>query len=253
MSQIERGNYSEHDLAPEEFREKLEGKAGRILDKIDREITITSIDADEPEKVEGHGFLRYAKGEDIEGVVNASLDRKKFREKNHGIEYNEEFLKKDTGELRQLFTEGLQEDAKSSCLVLDINGEIAGYVEFGKDLFEKDPKLKDITSRIFTISVLEKYFRNGFGEVLLEKAILEAEKYFDAERIVLGTQAENKGALLLYVKKFGFRKLKPNSENKKRKWKKKREDGEWEDIKNYDVSLVLDIKKWKQAWEAVKN
>ena len=288
MSGIEKGNFSEYDLTPEEWRERLEAKAGRILwedpERLVKEMTDEEL-AKGPEErtgnssaqeVERHCVLRYATEKDFDGIKAANMDRWRFRAKEYNCEKykKEQFTEENEANLREQLSEDSvsERDFKSSCLVLTVNGEVAGYVEFGPGLkkLEKFEKfVDDTTAQIYTISVLEKFQKNGFGVILLEDAILEAEKELHAEKVILGTQEENEGGMALYTGKkqgFGFEQAdrqfdekrsgldeqgnEVKNEGKWMKWNLKTKA--WEDRKCYWLCLSLDIKKWKEK-QAEKN
>ncbi len=272
MSKIERENFSEYDITSEEFQEKLENKRGRILweepARLVKEMTEEdlakgpedSVGRAPAEEIERQCVLRYATKEDFDGLKAVDMDRWRLRAKEYNSEDNKRkkvWEPRNEDELKRY----LSEDSKASHLVLAVDGQIAGYIAFGKNAGD-DEKYKDYiddtTVRVYTLSVLEKFQKNGFGAALLEHGILEAEKNFGAEKIFLNTQAKNEGSMKLYTapkKGFEFKEVKREQDTKRdwMKWNKKKKT--WEERKNYRVSLMLDIEKWKakKNKEKIKN
>ena len=222
-------------------QETASEKAGRVLgEEFNRQIKIKETDTDAKKEILGHLVLRYARKEDFDGIKEVEIDKWNFREREYKEKKEEEWKQKDIEALRKSITEPGQRDF----LVLTVNDEVAGHIEFGKD-----PKLDDVTVRIYTLSVMEKYKKNGFATALLEHAIEEAEIYLNAERIILNTQEENGEAVPFYKKpideggKFGFDQAGGPQENQYRRWHNKKTG---KIGPTHSISFVLDIKKWKE-------
>jgi len=216
------------DVESEESPEK----AGRVLDEFDWE---------DSEGKRKKAVLRYAKGEDLDGIKNVEMDKWRFRGETYGDEFNaqREWTQENTDKLREDLN-----DSRKSFLVLTVDNEVVGHIEFTKSFNPSDK-----TVYVDTITVMQKYNRQGFATGLLERATEEAKKSFNAEHISLGTQEENKSSNILYDK-FGFEEV--SKELSGRKWKWVDEEGK-ERTDCYDLKLMLDIKKWEEQWKGKKD
>jgi ribosomal protein S18 acetylase RimI-like enzyme len=216
-------------------------KAGEILyEEPNRKVKIKEADTKNKTEILGHLVLRCATPGDFEGIAKVAIDRWNFREKKYKEPQAEEQLKKKgLGQIK----ETLAEPGKIDFLVLTVNGEVAGYIEFGKNPDDRKYRSDDATAHIYTLSVLEKYMNNGFATALLKCGIEQAEKCFNAESIYLNTQEENGEAVPLYKEKFGFEQIGESRLNESKKWHNEK-TGKMEPV--HEISLVLDVKKWKE-------
>jgi ribosomal protein S18 acetylase RimI-like enzyme len=215
-------------------------KSGRVLyEETNRKVKIKEADTETKTEVLGNLVLRCATKEDFDGIAKVAIDRWNFREKKYGVEQDKELQQKGLEQIRETLTN----PGKINFLTLVFNGEITGYIEFGENPDDNQHKLDDTTAHIYTLSVLEKYMNNGFATVLLGHGIEQAEKDFNAAYILLNTQKENKESVPLYKEKFGFEQIGKPRLSKSTKWHNKK-TGKMEPT--HDISLVLDIKKWKE-------
>ncbi|MSU54733.1 MAG: GNAT family N-acetyltransferase [Candidatus Staskawiczbacteria bacterium] len=195
MSGVERGNFSENDMTPEEWEKALESRAGEII---------------EPFEWEGKkGVVRYAKSGDAEGLLTIDRDRAEYRLK----EYKKAILRTPGGGNESL-KKSLEEPEKQVLIVLQIEDEIVGYTTFGLPVDTED--WGEDTIQVFTTSVLQmkpEYKRinkegemrgYGFGEKLRKYAIRDAKNIFHAKYISSNVHNWNKPSLGLW-KKLGSR------------------------------------------------
>lgn len=221
-----------------EKSEKQEQLKKILYEESNRRVIIKEDDTETKKEVLGNLVLRCATREDFDGIAQVATDRWNFREKKYGVEQDKELQKKGLEQIR----ETLANPGKINFLALSFNGEIVGYIEFGENIDDKQHGLNS-TAHIYTLSVLEKYMNNGFATALLEYGIEQAEKCFNAEYILLKTQKENEESVPLYKEKFGFEQIGEPRLSQSTKWYNKK-TGKMEPT--HDISLVLDIKKWKK-------
>lgn len=142
----------------------------------------------------GEAQIMYAGPEDRQGIIEADQDRKRYRAEKYNVTQTKESIEKK----REAPLEERMADDKFIFLVVKVGDEVAGYIEL-----RDAPDMGEKTVWVETLSILEKYFRNKFGNNLTEQGIEEAKKVFGAENIGLWTNRENEPAIQLY-EKMGF-------------------------------------------------
>jgi ribosomal protein S18 acetylase RimI-like enzyme len=146
------------------------------------------------------GAVRYAQAKDREGIKAVELDKWRYRTEKGYRDY--------TGQEPSMseFDENINNPDKVVFIVLTIDGEVVGHVDFGEDHLSEIPDSK--TVELYTVTTIEKYQRNGFMTRLLRQAEKEAQRVFGAEKIILSTQEENPEAIAFYSSpKVGYQQL----------------------------------------------
>ena len=172
---------------PENFEGELkseksvESREGRVIGPFQWTETIDG------KEIVKEGIIRYAKKEDYQDLVEVDNNRSEFRRKEYGVE------PKLPGEIEKVMELNLERSLSQpdelAFIVLEVEGEIAGYVEFGK--MRWGVELPANVREASTVSVLEKYHGKGIGTALTLSAEDEVRK-IGVEKIELYTNDQNK-------------------------------------------------------------
>lgn len=159
-----------------------ESPDGRMLKKIEREGK--------------EAVVRYAKPEDLDGILEIV----------QGV-YNEQEkagakMRLVDDRLKKQWLDALNKDVPAVALVIEFGGKICGDVLVEKTIEEA---FQWAPYWVLTTAVSQEYRGVGFGRVLMESAIAETKKVFDAKSLGLHVLAPNP-AVELY-KKLGFRQV----------------------------------------------
>jgi len=209
----------------------FEGREGRIIDPFEYKETV------EGKEVIKEGVIRYATKQDYEGLVKADIDRSEFRHAHYDLDRKkpEDIQKKMMQRLERSFSQ----PEELAFIVLEINGEIAGYIEL-----DKLPTLPPDVIQTSTVSVLEKYHSKGAGKALVVSTETEIRR-MGIKKIELYTNDQNEQTVgskerVGFYEKLGYEREGEPMENKKGvKWRNK--NGEHVVVKHIKFVKYLNV------------
>lgn len=140
-------------------------------------------------------FIRNAGLDDYQGLAKVIQDTWNYRTR----EWNSP--KRDVNQeasRMNFLEESISDPERLTVLLVTVNNEVAGYVDFRKNDLSKYPDADPNVVRIDTLFVLEKYHGTGIGYSLLKYTEDIAQDVFHAQEIHLRTHSCNKDAIRLY-------------------------------------------------------